>query len=131
PQYSPSPGVFRSLAYTPASAAVTSRSVWKKLLGVMALMGVSLRSVHPCMGTKRSVQKPTAPIDVFTKSRFMDLSSLEHHTEAPGERPGPGIGQVIDAARREARVGCVACVQARDLRIESGITRQHEQVVGR
>jgi hypothetical protein len=45
--------------------------VWKKLLGVMELMGVSLKSVHPCSGTSRSVKSPRAPIDVDTKSRFM------------------------------------------------------------
>ena len=71
PQYSPSLAVFRSPAYTPASAARISPSVWKKLLGVIELMGVSLRSVHPCSGTSRSVKSPRAPIDVDTKSRFM------------------------------------------------------------
>jgi len=38
---------------------------------VMELMGVSLRSVHPCSGTRRSVKSPGRPIDVDTKSRFM------------------------------------------------------------
>src|SRR2546425_6538115 len=91
PQYSPSLAVFRSPAYTPASAASTSPSVWKKLLGVMELMGVSFRSVHPCSGTRRSAQSPRPPIDVVTKSRFMDQSSLERDTEAPRDGAGPGI----------------------------------------
>src|SRR3989475_9547574 len=131
PQYSPSLAVFRSPAYTPASAASTSPSVWKKLLGVMELMGVSFRSVHPCSGTRRSAQSPRPPIDVVTKSRFMDQSSLERDTEAPRERAGPGIGEIIDAARHEPYVGRIGLVQARHLGVEPRIARDHEQVVGR
>src|SRR5207244_6457740 len=131
PQYSPSPAVFRSPAYTPARAASASPSVWKKLLGVMELIGVSVRSVHPCMGTRSSVQSPTAPIDVVTKSRFMDQSSLERDTEAARECPGPGIGEIIDAERRQPDVFHVGRVHARHLGVEPRITRDHEQIVGR
>src|SRR5437016_13451275 len=97
----------------------------------MELMGVSVRSVLPCMGTRSSVQSPTAPIDVVTKSRFMDQSSLERDTEAPRDGPGAGIGEIIDAARRQPYVGRVGLVQARYLGVEPRITRDHEQVVGR
>src|SRR5437762_10932196 len=97
----------------------------------MELMGVSVRSVHPCMGTRSSVQSPTAPIDVVTKSRFMDQSSLERDTEAPRDGPGAGIGEIIDAARRQPYVGRVGLVQARYLGVERRITRDHEKGVGR
>ena len=66
----PSGAVVRSCAYTPASAASTSASLVKKLLVEMRLGGVSFRSVHPCSGTS-SATSPAAPIDAFTKSRFM------------------------------------------------------------
>src|SRR2546427_10177163 len=71
PQYSPSLAVFPSPADTPASAGSTSPSAWKKLLGGMELIGGSLRAVHPCSGTRRSVKSPRAPLDVDTQRRFM------------------------------------------------------------
>src|SRR5205807_9709780 len=111
----PSLEVFRKTAYTRADAGSTAPSVWKKLLGVMELMGGSRRSVHPCRGTSRSVKSRTAPIDVVTMSRFMDQSSLERDTEAPRDGAGPGIGEIIDAARHQPHVFRVGLVQARHL----------------
>src|SRR5205823_1864900 len=71
----PSGAVVRSCAYTPASAANTSASLLKKWLVEMRLGGVSSRLVHPCSGTS-SAKSPAAPIDAFTKNRFMDHSLL-------------------------------------------------------
>src|SRR2546427_12322637 len=67
PQYSPSLAVFRSPAYTPASAEGSYPSVWKKLIGGIELIGAPLRYVHSCGGRSRIASSSRAPVDVYTE----------------------------------------------------------------
>src|SRR6266581_244242 len=113
----PSGAVLRSSAYTPARAASTSASLWKKFADVMRLGGFSLRSVHPCTGRSSSVASPAAPSDVVTENRFIGSSSLEQKAQAAGDGAGPRISKVIETARRQA-------VRGKDLRVQARVTGQ-------
>src|SRR6267142_844630 len=84
------------------------------------------------MGASNSVPSATAPKDVVTNSRFIRPTSSKHQTETAGNRAGPWVAKVIDAARREARVGVEAgLIQVRNLRIQPRVSRQDEQVIHR
>src|SRR5882762_262517 len=120
----PSGAVLRNCAYTPASPACTSASVWKKLPASIRLGGFSVRSVHPCTGRSSSVTSPAAPSDMDTERFFIGPSSLEQKAQAAGDGAGPRIGEVVETTRREA-------VRRKDLGVQARVTGQDEEVIRR
>jgi len=69
-------------------------SLVKKLLVEMRLGGLSFRSVHPCSGTS-SATSPAAPIDAFTKSRFMGPEPPQNMRRSHPSPCGAAVREII------------------------------------
>src|SRR6476660_7494350 len=136
--------VVRRLAYTDATPASTSASVWNALVGVNASCGTSVRLVQPLKMIGAGPQSSSAPRvirpidqekifliclvtrDCRRKSGAIG-ARLEGNVCASRERAGSRIRQVIDAARRHA----VDAGVGEHFGIVAGVRREQEQVVAR
>src|SRR5690349_20983273 len=111
--------VVRRLAYTDATPASTSASVWNALVGVSASCGTSVRFVQPLKMIGAGPQSSSAPrvIRPIDREKIFLIclvtrdcrrksgaigARLEGDVCASRERAGSRIRQVIDAAGRHA-----------------------------
>src|SRR2546426_8904160 len=101
----------------------------------MALGGFSSRFVHP-RGTstvprRNSLKSPTAPIGFVTSDVVIGCRSSERESEAARNGAGTRVAEIVDTARLQAGGRIKPRLQVRDLRIQTRVAGEHEQVVGR
>src|SRR4051812_6527563 len=128
----PTHSTARSVAYTPATPARISWSVWKAFDVVSASCGCSLRSLQlgpTTINAGASNSMPTRRIDfvavliIGIKSLWIG-SPLELRACADRERARRRIRQVVDATRGQAEVDV-------DLWIVARVFREEREVVAR